>query len=495
MQYVIYASCLRTCLWNGFKNCPEDSSIYSSIRHSIYVLLHYLQEDIRSLVTHLSAPSCLSLRFHSSVQINYLPVSLTICVSPLCYRRPDQYRMHRMSSTIDPATVLLSITQDGRPIEYYVEEFLQLANQVPWNDGTLKVVFWTGLNDHLYLLAPAATTPGSLAQYIEYVLLLAGSPLTVGAIDEDDKGAPVPKTTPVEGISIPKSQSEMTVTKIIPNYTIRWFRRPRRRLCRYPRLLSSPQDPFLASALQCLLLAIALQCLLLASALLRLRWSRPALLSLRWSRPALLSLRWSRPALLRFRWSRPAPRFQSAPECPRFQSAPECPRFQSASKCLLFQSAHQIPSRGGRSPSLPNNFFWGGYIPVILVAIVAMLGTVVRATMAQPPWPPKLPDPPWPPKLPDPPWPPESPDPPWPSKLPAPPWPSGLHAPPWPSGLHPPPWPPDSPVPPWLLESPVPPWLPKSPVPPWMPPQYPCPPPTSRAPTPPPRWYCYGRGR
>ncbi len=185
-------------------------------RHSINILLYNHQEDIRSLVTHLSAPSCLSLWFHSSVQINYLLVLLTICVSPFCYRRSDQYRMHRMSSTIDPATVLLSITQDGRPIEYYVEEFLQLANQVPWNDGTLKVVFWTGLNDHLYLLAPAATTPGSLAQYIEYVLLLAGSPLTVGAIDEDDKVAPVPKSTPVEGISIPKSKSEMTVTKMVP---------------------------------------------------------------------------------------------------------------------------------------------------------------------------------------------------------------------------------------------------------------------------------------
>ncbi len=105
-----------------------------------------------------------------------------------------------------------------------------------------------------------------------------------------------------------------------------------------------------------------------------------------------------------------------------------------------------------------------------------MLGTVVRATMAQPPWPSKLPTPPWPSKLPALPWPPESPDPPWSPDSPD------------------PPWPPDSPDPPWLPKSPVPSWLPKSPFPPWMPPQCPCPPTTSRVP-PPPLWYCYGAGR
>ncbi len=54
-------------------------------RHSICVLLPLSSRGYPKSVTHLSAPSCLSLRFHSSVQINYLPISLTICVSPLCY--------------------------------------------------------------------------------------------------------------------------------------------------------------------------------------------------------------------------------------------------------------------------------------------------------------------------------------------------------------------------------------------------------------------------
>ncbi len=117
----------------------------------------------------------------------------------------------------------------------------------------------------------------------------------------------------------------------------------------------------------------------------------------------------------------------------------------------LLQSTHQSSSSGGeRSPSFPNTFFWGGYIPVILDAIVAMLRTVVRASMVQSPWPPKLPDPPWPPESPVPPWPPELPD---------------------------PPWPPESPDPPWRL------------------PQSLCQSPASRAPTPPPRCYYYGAGR
>ncbi|KAF4103559.1 hypothetical protein G5714_016442 [Onychostoma macrolepis] len=113
-----------------------------------------------------------------------------------------------MSSTFDPAKVLLSITQDGRPIEYYVEEFLQLTHQVQWNYGTLKVGFWSGLNDLLYLQAPAATTPGSLVQNIDHVLLLAGSPFTVGDIDKDAKVTPVPKSSPpVESMANPTIES------------------------------------------------------------------------------------------------------------------------------------------------------------------------------------------------------------------------------------------------------------------------------------------------
>ncbi len=43
MQYVIYASHLRTCLWNGFKNCPEAP------QHCLPHLKHLIQL-VRSLV-------------------------------------------------------------------------------------------------------------------------------------------------------------------------------------------------------------------------------------------------------------------------------------------------------------------------------------------------------------------------------------------------------------------------------------------------------------
>ncbi len=47
MQYVIYASHLRTCLWNGFKNCPEAP------QHCLPHLTHPIQL-VRSLVETLS---------------------------------------------------------------------------------------------------------------------------------------------------------------------------------------------------------------------------------------------------------------------------------------------------------------------------------------------------------------------------------------------------------------------------------------------------------
>ncbi|CAM4549728.1 unnamed protein product [Leuciscus chuanchicus] len=50
----------------------------------------------------------------------------------------------------DPATLLLSMTQDGRLIEDYVDEFLELSHLVPWNDDTMKMVFWSGLDNHMF---------------------------------------------------------------------------------------------------------------------------------------------------------------------------------------------------------------------------------------------------------------------------------------------------------------------------------------------------------
>lgn len=82
------------------------------------------------------------------------------------------------SILFDPAALLYTHTQDGRPIEEYVEEFIGLTHLVPWSDGTLKTLFWLGLDDHLLNPVSVTDTTCSLTQYIDHVLWL------VGAVDE-----------------------------------------------------------------------------------------------------------------------------------------------------------------------------------------------------------------------------------------------------------------------------------------------------------------------
>ncbi len=101
----------------------------------------------------------------------------------------------------------------------------------------------------------------------------------------------------------------------------------------------------------------------------------------------------ARPAHLRLRWLRPVRRFPSAPEIQlfpsapemqRFPSAPESQHFPSAPESLCFSSAPKNPHfLSALRPAIhPKRFGGGGDIPVVLVAIVAMHGTLVRATMA-----------------------------------------------------------------------------------------------------------------
>lgn len=107
---------------------------------------------------------------------------------------------------------------------------------MPWKQGTLKSVFWSGLDDPLFLQAPAATTPGTLTQYIDNLLLLDDSSFTVGEVDEDDdvtqlltpqppsvllvpsvyfsEPISVLKSIPVSESPIPESHSEMATTLV-----------------------------------------------------------------------------------------------------------------------------------------------------------------------------------------------------------------------------------------------------------------------------------------
>ncbi|KAK9977272.1 hypothetical protein ABG768_019093 [Culter alburnus] len=109
---------------------------------------------------------------------------------------------------VSPADRLLTLTQDGHSIEQYVEEFLELSYLRAWNEATLKNIFWIGLDDYLYQQVPAGTIPSSLAQYLDYVLWLSGSSLTVCEVDNTTATQPqLPSSIPV---SSPQSRATLS---------------------------------------------------------------------------------------------------------------------------------------------------------------------------------------------------------------------------------------------------------------------------------------------
>lgn len=73
---------------------------------------------------------------------------------------------------IDPANLLLSIFQDHRPRKYYIEEFLDLSNQVLWNDATLKTISWSSLDDPLFRKLPAAATTCAFKRFIDNIVFV-----------------------------------------------------------------------------------------------------------------------------------------------------------------------------------------------------------------------------------------------------------------------------------------------------------------------------------
>ncbi len=109
----------------------------------------------------------------------------------------------------DPLTSLLKVFQDGRPIEDYVEEFLNVSYRAPWKESTLKTIFWGGLDDHIYQQMPASDITCSQERYIEYALWLSGSSFTVVEVADD----PVDKTVS------PKSPTTATKASLIPTST------------------------------------------------------------------------------------------------------------------------------------------------------------------------------------------------------------------------------------------------------------------------------------
>ncbi len=138
---------------------------------------------------------------------------------PVCDRRPDHKNctttMDILSS--DPLTSLLKVFQDGHPIEDYVEEFLNISKRVPWKERTLKIIFWGGLDDHIYQQMPASATICSMERYIDYALCLSGSSFTVGEVADcpvDKTISPMSPTTAARASHVPTSASTFPRAKL-----------------------------------------------------------------------------------------------------------------------------------------------------------------------------------------------------------------------------------------------------------------------------------------
>ncbi len=81
---------------------------------------------------------------------------------------------------MDPASRLVRLRQGNRSFEEYVADFCELSYQVDFKESFLKDIFWFGLSKDISRLILLNTHHWALEKYIDFALLLAGSPFTVG---------------------------------------------------------------------------------------------------------------------------------------------------------------------------------------------------------------------------------------------------------------------------------------------------------------------------
>ncbi|KAL0151968.1 hypothetical protein M9458_052686 [Cirrhinus mrigala] len=86
------------------------------------------------------------------------------------------------------------LRQGNQPIEDYAVDFCELCHLVGFNDIALKDIFQHGLKNSLNYLMPHHTPHWTLEQYIDFALLLAGSPFTVGVADDQPCNPTFPTT-------------------------------------------------------------------------------------------------------------------------------------------------------------------------------------------------------------------------------------------------------------------------------------------------------------
>ncbi len=73
-----------------------------------------------------------------------------------------------------------------------MEDFCELSHCVDFNDVALKDIFRFSVDEPLRSSLPGGKICWSLERYIDFVLPLAGSPFTVGVVDEEPRNCAVP---------------------------------------------------------------------------------------------------------------------------------------------------------------------------------------------------------------------------------------------------------------------------------------------------------------
>ncbi len=96
---------------------------------------------------------------------------------------------------MDSASRLVRLHQGNYSIEEYVADFCKLSYQVDFKESFLKDIFWFGLSKDISRLMSLNNHHWTLEKYVDFALLLAGSPSTVGVVEEEHSHSTVPATS------------------------------------------------------------------------------------------------------------------------------------------------------------------------------------------------------------------------------------------------------------------------------------------------------------
>ncbi|XP_051739323.1 uncharacterized protein LOC127506679 [Ctenopharyngodon idella] len=357
-------------------------------------------------------------------------------------------------TSMSAADRLIGLLQDGRSLERYMEEFVELAFLTNWSDASLNTLFLDGL-DESTIRFDEPDNYVSLNETINLILYLNGSEFVVEEVpDIPCFSRPVPPETRVAW-PVRQSPSSSTYPSgepfpcVLPGLqhskSKRSMRRKRKKAKQpqFPEISASvqPQFPEFSASVQPQFpefsASVHPQFPEFSASVHPQSTDFSASVQSQFPEfsaanqpksPVLEEKDW----LIDF-WVEPAPAAAaepaaaaaepSAPSAAAEPSAPSAaaePSAPAAAAAEPSAPAAAEPTPVARKPfeplSLPKYFFWGGRVSV---------GGKDGGGLGDPPWPSKAPDPPWPAKAPDPPWPSLAPDPPWiPPHPPAPPAPA-----------------------------------------------------------------------